>query len=256
MSVKDFSESAKGFTKSPLGIIALFIVLVYGFASLVVAFGRNLEEHVAPLVYFLVGFPVVVFVGFLWLVANHHKKLYGPSDFKDEENFIKTQLSTAASLAVAMSKHTESEGDFDEDQFNEMVNLVSKTRKRVPSGNWKNAILWVDDRPDNNIHERKAFEEQGLHFKLALSTNQAINILKEEKFAAIISDMGREEGPDEGYVLLKKLRELGNKTPFVIYASSNLPEHKKLARENGALGSTNRVQELFELVMNAVRNGT
>lgn len=30
----DFQTSALGFTKSPLGIIALFIVLIYGFATL------------------------------------------------------------------------------------------------------------------------------------------------------------------------------------------------------------------------------
>ena len=53
---KDFAESAKGFTKSPLGIIALFIVLVYGFATIAVTFGSNLKDYVAPLIYFLVLF--------------------------------------------------------------------------------------------------------------------------------------------------------------------------------------------------------
>ena len=96
--LKNFQNQQKGITKSPLGIIALFIVLVYGFASLVVAFGNNLTDHVAPLIYFMVCFPVIVFGGFLWLVSKHHNKLYGPSDFKDEENFLKTQISSAVSL--------------------------------------------------------------------------------------------------------------------------------------------------------------
>ena len=65
MDTRKFVESALGFTKSPLGIIALFIVLVYGFASLVVGFGSGLSEHVVPLIYFMVFFPVLVFVGFL-----------------------------------------------------------------------------------------------------------------------------------------------------------------------------------------------
>ncbi|MBI0439894.1 hypothetical protein F7100_16935, partial [Dickeya dianthicola] len=58
METDKFAESAKGFTKSPLGIIALFIVLVYGFASLVVGLGSGLLEHVVPLIYFMVFFPV------------------------------------------------------------------------------------------------------------------------------------------------------------------------------------------------------
>lgn len=256
MSIKEFSESAKGFTKSPLGIIALFIVLVYGFASLVVGFGQNVSDNITPLIYFMVIFPVIVFLGFLWLVANHHNKLYGPSDFKDEENFLKTQLSSAVSLAAAISKQRGGSGDLNQEQLDEIVDLVSKTKKNPSSEKWKNRVLWVDDRPENNIYERQAFEDQGLHFKLALSTEEALQILKHEKFAVIISDMGRKEGPEEGYVLLDELRKSGNRTPFVIYAGSNLPEHKKMARERGAIGSTNRAQELFQLVMGAIQNGS
>ncbi|MBX9264597.1 response regulator, partial [Klebsiella pneumoniae] len=100
MEPEKFAETAIGFTKSPLGIIALFIVLVYGFASFVVGFGNGLSEHIAPLIYFMVFFPVIVFLGFLWLVAKHHNKLYGPSDFKDENNFLRAQIATAASLTA------------------------------------------------------------------------------------------------------------------------------------------------------------
>lgn len=257
MNIKKFSESAEGFTKSPLGIIALFIVLVYGFASLVVGLNQNITDHIAPLIYFMVFFPVLVFFGFLWLVAKHHKKLYGPSDFKDEENFLKTQLSSAASLAAAaISKQADGSGDINKIQLDEIVDLISKTKQHYSAEKWKNKILWVDDCPNNNIHARQALEAQGLHFQLALSTDEALEILEREKFAVIISDMGRKEGSQEGYVLLDKLRASNNKTPFVIYAGSNLPEHKKMAREKGALGSTNRAQELFQLVMSAVNNAS
>ena len=256
MNVKDFAESAIGFTKNPLGIIALFIVLVYGFASLVVGFGWNLKDHITPLIYFMVFFPVVVFFGFLWLVAKHHKKLYGPSDFKDEENFLKAQLSSATSLAAAISKQSDKSGEITKIQLDEIVELVSRTSQKPSHEKWRNRILWVDDHPENNAYERQAFEAQGLYFKLVLSTTEALEILNNEKFAVIISDMGRKEGPQEGYVLLDKLRQSGVKTPFVIYAGSNKPEHKRMAREHGAIGSTNRAQELFQLVMNVVNNSS
>lgn len=256
--VKSFAESAKGFTKSPLGIIALFIVLVYGFATLAVSFGNNLTEHIAPLIYFLVLFPVIVFIGFLWLVSKHHDKIYGPSDFKDEENFLKMKMSAVASLATATAKQPDGDNnESTQQQLNSIVEIVSKTRpqKTTESGrNWRNKILWVDDRPENNIYERKAFESQGIEFSLALSTNEAIEILKNNKYAAIISDMGRKEGSQEGYVLLEKIRKSGLQTPFFIYAGSNLPEHKMMALERGAQGSTNRAQELFEMVMNRISN--
>ena len=255
METGKFAESALGFTKSPLGIIALFIVLVYGFASLVVGLGSGLSENVIPLIYFMVLFPVLVFIGFLWLVAKHHNKLYGPSDFKNEDNFIKAQMATAASLAAASAKQPENSAGVTEMQLRDIVNVVSNVPRQLKHEKWRNRILWVDDRPENNVYERQAFEAQGIEFSLALSTNEALELLKTNKFAAIISDMGRKEGAQEGYVLLDKLRAVGDKTPFMIYAAANLPEHKRMARERGAIGSTNRVDELFQTVMGAVANG-
>lgn len=254
MDADKFAESAKGFTKSPLGIIALFIVLVYGFASLVVGLGQGISEHITPLVYFMVFFPVVVFCGFLWLVANHHNKLYGPSDFRNEDNFMKSQMASVASLAAATAKQPGHEGGLPESQLRDIVNIVSTASRNPMKEKWKSRVLWVDDRPENNVYERQAFQAQGIEFSLALSTNEALDILKTNKFSAIISDMGRKEGPKEGYVLLDKLRSLGDTTPFVIYAGSNLPEHKKQAREHGAIGSTNRADELFQLVMGTIAN--
>lgn len=80
METEKFADSAQGFAKSPLGIIALFIVLVYGFASLVVgaiSVGLSKEsgttsvtllQHMTPLIYFMVLFPVIVFlVSYGWL---------------------------------------------------------------------------------------------------------------------------------------------------------------------------------------------
>lgn len=254
MSTEKFAESAKGFTKSPLGIIALFIVLVYGFATLVVSFSQNIGDNKTPLIYFMVLFPVLVFLGFLWLVANHHKKLYGPSDFIDEENFVKVQMSTAMSLAAATAKHQENDEvlGLQEKHLEKIFELVKRTSMREKIRSSKNRILWVDDRPENNIYERKAFEAQGIEFSLALTTEEAIKLIETYEYVAIISDMGRNEGPQEGYKLLEQIRSSGNDVPFFIYAGSKSPEHKILARERGAQGTTNRPDELYKMVMDQI----
>lgn len=87
-------ETASGLSKNPLGIIALFIVLVYGMVALVTGFGgahvKDLGTH--PLVWFLTGFPVLVLVLFGWLVTRHHGKLYGPRDYREDETFLSTLL--------------------------------------------------------------------------------------------------------------------------------------------------------------------
>jgi CheY-like chemotaxis protein len=113
-------------------------------------------------------------------------------------------------------------------------------------------ILWVDDRPDNNIHERQSFEALGISFVLAKTTAEALERIRQESFDAIISDMGRPPDSKAGYTLLEKLRESGNQTPYIIYASSRAPEHVAEARRRGAVGCTNRPDELFEMVLNAL----
>jgi hypothetical protein len=89
MSLRDFGNTATKLTHNPLGIIALFIVLVYAFASLVVGLGANLEQsQKTPLIWFLVLFPVLVLIVFAWLVSRHHMKLYAPTDYRDERLFV------------------------------------------------------------------------------------------------------------------------------------------------------------------------
>jgi hypothetical protein len=61
--VKDFLEGAKGLTRNPLGIIALFVALVYGFATLLLGVSTQrlgCEERL-PLVWFVVLFPTASF---------------------------------------------------------------------------------------------------------------------------------------------------------------------------------------------------
>lgn len=84
-----FTSTAKGLARNPLGIIALFIVLIYGFACLVIICGSEALQKIgnSPLIWFLSLFPVAVLAVFAWLVAWYHKNLYGPLDLKDERLF-------------------------------------------------------------------------------------------------------------------------------------------------------------------------
>ena len=116
-------------------------------------------------------------------------------------------------------------------------------------------ILWVDDRPENNVYERNILEKYGLTFSLALSTQQALHYMKHNKFALIISDMGRKEGIREGYVLLEEIRKMDKKIPFIIYAGSKKKEHVDEALRRGAQGCTNNPGELIDLVLkNLLKN--
>src|SRR5262245_26961178 len=84
-SLSDFGNTARDLSRSPLGILALFIVLVYALAALVVTLGSRLTPaERKPLVWFLALFPLCVLLMFGWLVSRHSTHLYAPKDFRDE----------------------------------------------------------------------------------------------------------------------------------------------------------------------------
>lgn len=89
--VDEFGKTAQRLSRNPLGIIALFIVLIYGIAGFV--FGTSSASlqpnERLPLVWFLVLFPCVVLIVFYILVTRHHTKLYAPQDFPEAEGFFR-----------------------------------------------------------------------------------------------------------------------------------------------------------------------
>ncbi len=82
----------KDLVKNPIGIIALFISLIYGIASLLLGTtaGSLTSGERFPLIIFIILFPVVVLGVFYLLVSRHHGKLYAPGDYKDDTSFLRT----------------------------------------------------------------------------------------------------------------------------------------------------------------------
>lgn len=100
----------------------------------------------------------------------------------------------------------------------------------------------------NNIYGRGALEEKRIRITTSTSTEDALEQLDAHDFDVIISDMKRPEGDRAGYDLLERKQEMGDRTPFIVYSGSGREEHKREARRRGAVGATNRPQELFHLV--------
>ncbi len=102
--ITDFGETAIRLSKNPLGTISLFIVLVYGIAAFV--FGSTVDlltpDERLPLIYFVVGFPVLVLGVFGWLVSRHHTKLYSPKDYRDDTAFLQATRLTRWQIEKAI----------------------------------------------------------------------------------------------------------------------------------------------------------
>ena len=245
-----FVGAAKGMSTSPLGIIALFIVLIYGIAALVIVLGASLSPtEKRPLIYCMTIFPFFVLAIFSWLVAFYPGNLYAPGDFKDEKNYLMARqqgLEAAAALGAAAAKDAKNSGG--------LLNLsaISAVASQAVIRNYnsveKKMILWIDDNPDNNIYERQAFQKVGYQIFLAKNSNEALTIIDNEAISVIISDFKRDDDAESGYNLLDKIRKNGIKVPFFFYSSSANQKYIEEAMRRGAQGETNNANDLFKMV--------
>ncbi|MGQ2966367.1 response regulator, partial [Methylophilus sp.] len=132
------------------------------------------------------------------------------------------------------------------DAIKESVGAASKNLR-------DSKVLWVDDNSQGQTYERQALEQLGVEFVLAKNTEQALEILKDQQFQAVITDFKRSEDSTAGYTLLKKIQQEKIDAPVIIYSGSATPEFVAEAKSFGAYGETNRPQELFDMVVNAVK---
>lgn len=85
-------KHVENFIRNPLGIIALFLSVIYGIAGYVISNGFSYLHGCferLPLIYFIVFFPLIVLVAFIYLVVKHNEKLYAPKDFDNQDGFLK-----------------------------------------------------------------------------------------------------------------------------------------------------------------------
>ena len=89
MVLKDFGDIAVKLSRNPLGVLSLAFVFVYGIAGYVCMSSSLQGDERKIIVWFIVLFPMFILLTFYRLVTNHNTKLFGPSDFSDESNFLK-----------------------------------------------------------------------------------------------------------------------------------------------------------------------
>lgn len=229
MHTKNLLQTARSYTSNPLGFIPAFIMLVYA-AMPILVFTQSdklRQTDITALVYFLVLFPVILFIGFLWAV-KYHFKLYAPKDYNDDDSFFISVLMTAAAI--------QRKNNGKQLPLNELKSIADELRngvsKSIRQRNTKRKeILWVDDDPDNNLYERYLFEASGIAVTSVQSTDEAMNRLNSHRYFAVISDMQRAEGGEEGIALLQNIRNMNDRTPFFIYTGNKTPHKEEMTKK-------------------------
>jgi CheY-like chemotaxis protein len=172
---------------------------------------------------------------------------------------IKRQVE-AASLLIRANELGKSEASPDNkqtlpvDKTQKIIDLVTKVA--TPQAIQKVAgakVLWVDDKPSNNMYPRKALEAFGIQFTLSTSTQDALEKVDADTYAVIISDFKRLPDEKAGFTLLEALRKQHITTPFLLFAGADRSYMKAETIRRGGDGVALSYQELFQLVIDAIQ---
>lgn len=119
-----------------------------------------------------------------------------------------------------------------------------ETRRR-----WRDAhVLWVDDHPAGNRFETQALEALGVRVSFATSTDDAVSQVLWRRVDLVISDMRRPPDEKAGLTLLKRMAQLRNPVPVIIYTGRRAAIEAPEAIEHGAIACTNSPNELLDVI--------
>jgi len=126
-----------------------------------------------------------------------------------------------------------------------------KRAAAVPDALKDRTLLWIDDMPENNIHERAMFKDFGLTVCYVQTNARAVERIEKEgrKYDVILSDIKRPNSEPDGLALLPDLAQRKIETP-VIYYVTDFDLNRSVPA--GAFGLTNRPDELVHLVIDAL----
>jgi len=207
-----FGSTAQKLSSNPLGIIALFIVLVYAMAALVLGVaGGNLDANQRwPLVWFLVAFPMIVLAVFSWLVSKHHTKLYAPRDYPSEEGFFR-----------ALTPEEQRE------KLREEAREVTETSTRVTEAHGSAATAHAAE-PGIEEAASRVFLAEGLVFRLLElefggSSQRQVGVGRDHGFDGVIISKGGPVFVEVKYISSPKADSIRRAVESIKRAANRIP---------------------------------
>lgn len=222
---------ARYLARNPLGIVALFISLIYGFATLLLGISASAlqpSERV-PLVWFVVLFPILVLVCFYILVTRHHGKLYAPDDYRDDQSF----LQTLSPLQQAARLDEEIEASQAIDQEDEETDTTGRTPRdperadRAAEHRQRRAEYQLAER----LAIRKLSKETGLAFKEQVTFGEgrmgAFDAVAVEDNGYLAVEVKFARGPNPHIFMLRDILYRGVLAANLVSQQRDLTGHQK-----------------------------
>ena len=154
---------------------------------------------------------------------------------------LMAQLSKKANGGVTSSAYLS--------QLEELPSVARRTKYILPL--LANArILWVDDRPENNLYERALLGNVGVSVDAVASTEEALYMCQRLRYDLIVSDMERGGNHKAGIELARAVTLSDSQSTPLIFYVGNADPTKSVP--TGAFGITSRPDELLHLVFDVL----
>ncbi|MFJ5715567.1 hypothetical protein [Neobacillus sp. NPDC093127] len=225
----------KSFINNPLGIIGLFLVLVDGIAAFVIIQSKLTYSLNLIIVLFIVLFPVFVLLIFYNLVTKYHKNLYAPSDYKNDETFLKTfDHSLQTTVDIPVNEFYKNMLENERDNNKELVKIVENLE-----GQLKELVSKVNGIEITDVVGEEKKQEIS---KMSKKIVNAVDLLKNEQFLISVNAKLRNSKELEGH-----FQKLGFKTELY---DNNIKKEKD-AQESIWLGHKVPIETVKSVIIKA-----
>lgn len=148
----------------------------------------------------------------------------------------------------ALASNQAAPGDVPLTGFGQQVAERAQRMARQLAGR---TVLWVDDHPEGNRGERSLLRQLWIGTEVARDNVEAMQILHDPAVSidAVISDVGRDDGSADGLALATEIGHVRSGLSVILYVRAL---DRSRGTPPGALGITNRPDELLNLVMDAM----
>lgn len=192
------------------------------------------------------------------------KRMFGFKSEKTVSDDLFDPIKAAAELALAHTAKFPSEAGSTAGSGPVSVpeQLAQSVRAAAPLKSAKrfarSEVLWVDEHPNRNLHERLALEALGIRFTLARNPAMVLRVPVQARrqYTAVIAGLDSTPGtiPVSGLQVHEILTGDSSPIPFIVYAPPASLEPHRQAMEERRLPSTSLPEELFRFITQAVLN--
>ena len=95
------------------------------------------------------------------------------------------------------------------------------------------------------------FQNRNIRFDIALNTEHELDLVVENEYGLIITDMGRGSQPDAGLQFIRRINQLGmqNAPPIAVFASYvAIGKYGHEAKKLGAIAALNEFADIISLI--------